>query len=408
MSALKILHTSDWHLGQQLHGKKRDDEFSSFLNWLVSVIDDNKVDILLVSGDIFDNGSPGAQAQKLYYDFLFRASLAGVKHIVITAGNHDSPSFLAAPKEILSHMQVHVVGAFSGNVEDEIFLLRDETDKPMLIVCAAPFLRERDVRESSPGESIDEKERKLASGIREHYASLARAADNLRGQADIPIIAMGHLYTAGGTAGDGVRELYIGTLGHVGHDIFSPLFDYVALGHLHRPQKIGGLDYIRYSGSPLPMSLAEACQQKEIVLASFENGKRVINPLPVPRFRNFMSISGNRAQILEKLHNLVADNKNKEIWLGIFYDGDDSSGLLGRESYKIVENTQIKILLIKPQNSTSPKGVARVNKSIAEIKPEEMFSRLLERKNPPDKEDMLDAFKELLAIWNEEQRDKRN
>lgn len=408
MAALKILHTSDWHLGQQLYGKKRDDEFSSFLNWLVSVIGDNNVDILLVAGDIFDNGIPGAQAQKLYYDFLFRASLAGVKHIVITAGNHDSPAFLAAPKDILSHMQVHVVGAFSGNVEDEVFLLRDGEGQPMLVVCAAPFLRERDVRESTPGESLEDKERKLAAGIREHYAALALAAENLRGGACIPVIAMGHLYTAGCTAGDGVRELYIGTLGHVSHDIFSPLFDYVALGHLHRPQKIGGLEHVRYSGSPLPMSFAEACQQKEIVIACFENGKSEINSLPVPGFRNFMSIAGTRPQILEKLRTLAAANKNKEIWLEICHNGDDSPGALNNESYKIVENTEIKILRIKTQSSAIPTGSARVSKSIAEIEPEEMFSRLLERKNPPDREKMLSAFRELLGIWNEEQREKGN
>ncbi|MDO7711893.1 MAG: exonuclease subunit SbcD, partial [Pseudomonadota bacterium] len=259
---MNILHTSDWHIGRSLYGRKRYDEFSAFLDWLVEAIAQQNVDVLLVAGDIFDTTTPSNRAQELYYKFLTRVANSDCRHIVIIAGNHDSPSFLNAPKSLLRALDVHVIGAICEQPDDEVLVLNDLTGLPELIVCAVPYLRDRDIRSVEAGESIDDKEQKLIDGIRQHYLDVCDLADQKRQTlgSDIPIIAMGHLFTAGGQTidGDGVRELYVGSLAHVTAGIFPESIDYLALGHLHVPQKINDSELKRYSGSPLPMGFGEA------------------------------------------------------------------------------------------------------------------------------------------------------
>ena len=128
--------------------------------------------MLLVAGDIFDTSTPGNRAQKLYYQFLCQVANSQCRHVIIIAGNHDSPSFLNAPKELLRALDVHVIGSISESPEDEVLLLHDLEGNPELIVCAVPYLRDRDIRTVEAGESIKDKERKLIEGIRGHYSSV--------------------------------------------------------------------------------------------------------------------------------------------------------------------------------------------------------------------------------------------
>ena len=195
------------------------------------------------------------------------------RHVVVIAGNHDSPSFLNAPKELLKALNVHVVGNASDCLEDEVLVLRNAQDAPELIVCAVPYLRDRDIRTAEAGESVEDKERKLTDGIRAHYAAVTALAEQKRAEfgGNIPVVGMGHLFTAGGQTvdGDGVRELYVGSLAHVTAQSFPASFDYLALGHLHIPQMVSSTETMRYSGSPLPMGFGEAKQQKSVVLVDF-------------------------------------------------------------------------------------------------------------------------------------------
>jgi len=270
---MKLLHTSDWHIGRALYGRKRYDEYEAFLTWLAETIQGNGIDVLLVAGDVFDTSAPSNRAQELYYRFLCRVAASTCRHVVVVAGNHDSPSFLNAPKELLKALNVHVVGCCTEDPEDEVLVLKNGQGAPELIVCAVPYLRDRDLRVAEAGESIEDKERKLIDGIRNHYAVVAALAEQKREAlgAAIPIVAMGHLFAAGAQTvdGDGVRELYIGSLAHVTGEVFPACFDYLALGHLHVPQKVSDAEGIRYSGSPLPMGFGEAKQQKSVVIVDF-------------------------------------------------------------------------------------------------------------------------------------------
>ena len=275
---LTLLHTSDWHLGRRLYGKPRYDEFKQFLDWQLQTLREQKVDVLLIAGDIFDTTAPSNQAQNLYYDFLSQVCHTDCRHVVIVAGNHDSASFLEAPKQLLKAFNIHIIGSMTDTLTDEVITLSDKAGQPELIVMAVPYLRDRDVRTVGHGERLDDKERKLAQGIKAHYAQITDIAIAQQAQLKakykrtIPIVATGHLFTVGGQTmeGDGVRDLYVGSLGSIGAEIFHPQIDYVALGHLHIPQAVGGQPHIRYAGSPIAMGFGESRQQKQVHLLRFD------------------------------------------------------------------------------------------------------------------------------------------
>ena len=274
---LTILHTSDWHLGRRLYGRMRYSEFEAFLNWLEDTISVQQVDVLIVAGDIFDTVTPSNRAQALYYEFLGKVSMLCCQHIVIVAGNHDSPTFLDAPSNVLKFLNVHVIGTACEDLNDEVLVLEDNCSEPLCVIAAVPYLRDRDVRGSKAGESADSKDANVIAGIRAHYdavANLAKSAQKTlikKHQRHIPIIATGHLFAAGSktTEDDGVRDLYVGNLGKISAEMFDDCFDYVALGHLHVPQRVGGQEHIRYSGSPIAMGFGEAKQQKQVLLIQF-------------------------------------------------------------------------------------------------------------------------------------------
>ena len=275
---LTLLHTSDWHLGRRLYGKPRYDEFKQFLDWQLQTLREQKVDVLLIAGDIFDTTAPSNQAQNLYYDFLSQVCHTDCRHVIIVAGNHDSASFLEAPKQLLKAFNIHIIGSMSDTPTDEVITLSDKAGQPELIVMAVPYLRDRDVRTVGHGERLEDKERKLTQGIKAHYAQIADIAIAQQAQLhakykrSIPIVATGHLFTVGGQTmeGDGVRDLYVGSLGSIGAEIFHPQIDYVALGHLHIPQAVGGQPHIRYAGSPIAMGFGESRQQKQVHLLRFD------------------------------------------------------------------------------------------------------------------------------------------
>jgi exonuclease SbcD len=382
---MKFLHTSDWHIGRSLYGRKRYDEFFAFLDWLAGFIEARKVDALLVAGDIFDTGTPSNRAQELYYGFLCRVSASCCRHVVIIAGNHDSPSFLNAPKEILKALHVHVVVALTGNPEDEVMVLKSLSGSPEAVVCAVPYLRDRDIRVAEAGESLDDKNIQLIRGIETHYDEISKLAQEKRKICgDIPVIAMGHLFAAGGRTveGDGVRELYVGSLAHVGKEIFSSGFDYVALGHLHLSQTVGGDNHIRYSGSPIPMGFGEAGREKKVILVEFEGRTPDISEHPVPCFQELERISGDMEKIMGRLFELKA--RRSRAWLEIEYTGRD-----------IVPDLRLNL----------EAAVADTGMEIRRIRNRQVMDRILQKKKEEEELDNLsvhEVFDRLLDSYEVE------
>ncbi len=380
---LRILHTSDWHLGRRLYGHTRYEEFSAFLAWLYECILQYNVDVLIVSGDIFDSMTPSNRAQALYYQFLGKVSHSTCQHVVIVAGNHDSPSLLDAPKEVLKFLNVHIVGTACDNIEEEVITLHDQHNQAQAIILAVPYLRDKDVRQSASAESSHDKEIQLITGIREHYAKATAIAKQrqttFKNNTDnkVPIIATGHLMAMDGktTEDDGVRNLYVGGLGGISANIFDKAIDYVALGHLHVPQLVGGNEHIRYSGSPIAMGFGEAKQQKQVLLVTFED-KLSISCIAVPCFHKLAQVRGDFDSIEQQLIELK--NLEEATWVEVVYQSDKIIGNLSEQLHTLVEDSKIDIIKIK--NTQSYQEVLQQSsqsESLHDLTPEEVFQRCL-------------------------------
>ena len=404
---MKILHTSDWHIGRTLCGRKRYEEFEAFLIWLEETLHQEQVDTLLVAGDVFDTGAPSNRAQELYYRFLSRVATSSCRHVVVIAGNHDSPSFLNAPRELLEALHVHVIGCVSDNREDEVLVLSKEAGSPELIVCAVPYLRDRDIRVAEAGESIEDKERKLIEGIRSHYAEVAALAEQKRTElgAEIPIIAMGHLFTTGGQTvdGDGVRELYIGSLAHVSAGIFPNALDYLALGHLHVPQKVNDSDVMRYSGSPLPMGFGEAKQEKSVCLVKFAGVEADVRLIKVPAFQRLERVKGSWEELSARILELSA--AGSRAWLEVVYEGDEVVGDLRERLDTAVSGSGMEILRVK-NNRIIDRVLNQIhdNETLDDLNVNDVFERCLSVHEVPEaqRQELFRAYQETVTSFYED------
>lgn len=400
-SGMRILHTADWHLGRTLYHKTRYEEFEVFLNWLIQTIRERSIDVLLVSGDVFDTIAPSYRAQELYYAFLASLAKTDCSHAIITAGNHDSPTFIEAPRLLLSAMDIHVIGNATDPIDREVLMLRDRDGNPELIVCAVPYLREREIRRSEAAESLEAKEEKLRKGIASHYAQVADIAVRMRDalQVQVPIVAMGHLYTAGGETvdGDGVRKLYVGDLAHIESNIFSKAFDYVALGHLHVPQRVGGLDSIRFSGSPIPMGFGEAKQQKYVNLVQWTSDGLSVELIPVPRIQRLESVEGEWSQIEHRLEELKSAQES--VWIEVAYCGTEPIANLREKIEQNIHSSQLELL--RASNGRSAREIlARGDSSenLEELQPIDVFARCLAINDVPEekRQQLKAAYEEIL------------
>ena len=399
---MKILHSSDWHLGRSLYGRKRYEEQEAFLRWLVGQLEEHCVDVLLVSGDIFDSGTPGNRAQELYYSFLHKVSRSSsCRHVVVIAGNHDSPSFLSASRILLSALDIHVVGAAMEEAEDEVLVLRDSGGAPELVVCAVPYLRERDIRSVEVGESVVNKERNSQEGIRAHYAAVVAAAERVRCQENglLPIVLMGHLFVTGGKTveGDGVRDLYVGSLGHVSSDIFSSSANYVALGHLHIPQRVKGSTEIHYSGSPIPMGFGEVGQEKSVSLVTMANGCAKVELVPVPVFQRLERIKGDSDGIVRRIGELR--DSGESIWLEVMHEGSEVVGNLREQLEEAVAGSLLEILRISSGSTVDMVlGRSGGEESLTDLNPVEVFERCLVARDVPEEQrpSLLQCYNEIL------------
>ena len=282
---MRILHTSDWHLGHTLHGLSREFEHQCFLSWLVEVLTRERVDVLLVCGDVFDTANPGARASQAYFGFLAAAQAALPRlQIVVIAGNHDSAQRLQAPREILARMRVYVVGEPRGpdgelQLEDMVVPLHDRGGSIGGWCAAVPFLRPSDL------DAVDESRGDtLIEGVRQLYGEVLDVARTKRqdGQA---LIATGHCYMVGTALCELSERRVLGGNQHaLPADIFPDDVDYAALGHLHKAQRVGGREHVRYCGAPLPLSLGEGRNRHQVCLVDMVDGRCAeVRPIPVPR-----------------------------------------------------------------------------------------------------------------------------
>ncbi|MEW6428295.1 MAG: exonuclease SbcCD subunit D C-terminal domain-containing protein [Thermodesulfobacteriota bacterium] len=405
---MKILHTSDWHLGRPLHNRKRYEEQAAFLDWLAALVDEEQADVLLVAGDVFDTTTPSNRAQELYYRFLTRVAGDRGRHVVVTAGNHDSPSFLEAAGALLARLQVHVVTGAAAP-ERELIEIPGPDGACALLVCAVPYLRDREMRVVEAGDSWEDRDRKLLAGIASHYRRIGDLAAARRRQLgrSVPVVAMGHLFAAGGVVddADAVRDLYVGSLVAVDAAIFADVFDYVALGHLHRAQTVAGREVVRYSGAPLPMSFAEGGRRKTVCRVVFEGGAVRVDELAVPVFQRLERICGDAAAIAARIDELRL--QEAACWLEIDYQGDEVAGALRARIEERLAGSRMELLALR-----NCRLVARVlagideDEVLAGLDRNEVFARCLDAHRVPGEQRpaLLRAHAEALAAVDVDDR----
>lgn len=394
---MKILHTADWHLGHRLHEQSQQEEQTLFLSWIENYIIKNDIDVLLISGDVFDTGAPSHQSSEMYYNFLIQLKATTCNSVIITGGNHDSPGTLNAPKQLLDALSIKVVGRATEKIEDEVFEIEAHGEK--VIIGAVPYLRDGDIRRAVAGESFDELTDKYKTALINHYTSSA-AQCKLINTTKAPVIAMGHLFATGGSVSDSEQNIYVGTLGHIGAEDFPAYFDYIALGHLHRPQIIGGNDKVRYSGSPNILSFSEIDYDKKVLTLTIKNNQiSSIKEDVVPCFREFYRLTGTALECMDQFPNVISNSYQLTPWVEIVLNEDNS---VNTDALKeMAKNYSFEILKTSLKNQRRIKGIDELlenAKSIKELVPTEVF-KLKCKEMGFDLEEspkIWDAFNEIL------------
>lgn len=382
---MRILHTSDWHLGQHFMGKSRQAEHQSLIDWLLIQVDAHAVDAVLIAGDVFDTGSPPSYARELYSQLVVRLHGAGVA-LLLLGGNHDSVATLGESRAMLACLSTTVVAAVDDAADQVVVLpLRGGKGEAGCIVCAVPFIRPRDVLQSQAGQSAEEKQQSMQAAIQAYYQSVHDAGRARQAELQqalgrtVPLIATGHLTTVGASSNESVREIYVGSLDAYPTSAFPPV-DYVALGHIHKPQKVGGLDHIRYCGSPIPLGFDEARQQKEVLLVDLgAGGLTAITPLLVPRFQQLISVSGNLLELAGAISAAAMEGSAEQsVWLEVTVAEDDYLSDLPARIEAMTQDLPVDVLRVRRQRGNATVGMdGEVSETLDELSPIEVFARRL-------------------------------
>ncbi|CNJ50775.1 exonuclease subunit SbcD [Yersinia rohdei] len=375
---MRIIHTSDWHLGQHFFTKSRAAEHQAFLHWLIKQIEENQIDALIVAGDIFDTGSPPSYARELYNRFVVELQPTGCQ-LVVLGGNHDSVSTLNESRDLLSCLNTTVISSASSQLEQQVIILKDRQHQPAAVLCAIPFLRPRDLVTSQAGESGGQKQLALQEAIAAHYQALYQHAVELRTELDLPlpIIATGHLTTVGVATSDSVRDIYIGTLDAFPAQAFPPA-DYIALGHIHRAQQVAKTEHIRYSGSPIALSFDELNKEKSVYLVEFsQQSLSSVTPLFIPQFQPMQLIKGDLQQIERQLSEF-AHHQGLPVWLDIEVATQDYLSDIQRRIQALTAELPVEVVLLRRSKEQRSNSIERQEKeTLNELSVADVFERRL-------------------------------
>ena len=380
---MRIIHTSDWHLGQYFYGKSRANEHQQFLTWLLAQVSKHNIDAIIVAGDIFDTSTPPSYAREMYFDFIAKLHLTSCQ-LIILAGNHDSVAMLSESQAVLASLSTRVITQVipvsiaeddlsmeeNAALAQQVFPLMNAKGQATAIICAIPFVRPRDVIKSRAGQSASDKQQSLQQAISDHYQHLYQHAVALgkklfkeQGE-ELPIIATGHLTALGvslsDSKSDSVRDIYIGSLEAFPASAFPPA-DYIALGHIHRAQKIAKSEHIRYCGSPIPLSFDEAKQDKRVLMVEFSAGKLAqVNDIMVPCFQPLYMVKTSVDELESNLKETLAEFElfkgqqaqselpaEVKAWLDIEIDNGDHLSDLSQRVSELVVDMRFEVLLVR-------------------------------------------------------------
>ncbi len=407
---MRLIHTSDWHLGQTLHTFERGYEHQCFLDWLLGTLVTENADILLISGDAFDNANPSAASQRQFYRFLQQAKNR-VPHlnIVIIAGNHDSPGRLEAPVPLLESMDAFVIGFMPRLSDGSIDLnrlvipLKNRGGEIAAWCLAIPFLRPGDVpRVEDRPEGCDP----YMAGITLLYQQALEHALSIR-QSGQAIIALGHCHMVGGEVSqDSERPIVIGGTEALSATMFDANITYAALGHLHLAQAVGKQPHIRYCGSPIPMSFAEVAYPHQVLRVDLVSETACeITSLPIPRAVELLRIPKKPAPLAEVLTELAALEFQDDLapqqypYLEVRIRLDEPEPGLRAQIEAVLEGKPLRLAKIETSFSASknPQAETEALAELEQLQPDAIFARLYQQKFSADAPtELMAAFTELM------------
>jgi exonuclease SbcD len=392
--SLKILHTADWHIGKKLHEYTLHEDHRLFLNWLLDLITAEKIDYLVVSGDIFDLANPSQEALKLYYEFLARLSSTSCA-AVITAGNHDSPAVIDAPSDLLNALKIHVTGNVPDDKEKMLLPLTSKAGKVEAVLATIPYLRDKDLRKAVEGESYDDRIEAVREGIGSFYSQLSELM--MQKSPGLLHLGMGHLYVQGSALSDSEREIQIGNLAGISEKAFPENFAYVALGHIHKAQNVGGASRIRYSGSPIPLSFSEKDYNHRVILLELEEGSIAQKDIPVKKERELISLKGSFRTIKSRLKT-IENSYSLPLLLDLQFEEDIyTPGLPEMVENLVKEITgEMEVVNIRIHYKDSPwknNYIFEYESYSQEMSPEHILSEVIGERE--DKTDLMRLFMEI-------------
>lgn len=410
---MRIIHTSDWHLGQYFFTKTRAQEHQQFLDWLLAQIREQQVDAVIVAGDIFDTGSPPSYARELYNRFIVAIRDTQCQ-LIILGGNHDSVATLNESKSLLACLNTTVIANVHTETPQAPIILYQKNHTPGALLCAIPYLRPRDMINSKSGQSGADKQGALKEAIADYYQRQYQAALDLRKQlnVNIPIIATGHLTTIGASVSDSVREIYIGTLEAFNATLFPP-FDYIALGHIHRPQRVNKSGHIRYSGSPIPLSFDESAQQKSVCLIDFEQDKLAeMTLLPIPEFQLLRTLSGSLQEIATQLEKLATQYNEMDttIWLDIEVSTQDYLSDIQNRIQELTQSPLFEVIVLRRARKQRQALMQNEKETLTELTVYDVFEKRLAQhqfETEEDKTRLTTLFKQAVEMAEQEDNNAR-
>lgn len=411
---MKIIHTADWHLGQRLQDFDRLAEHQLFLDWLLNVLKKESIDALLVAGDVFDTNHPPNAALAQYYNFLVNASQY-CANLIIVGGNHDSPATLNAPHHLLKRLNIHVIGKACEDISQQIIPIK-RGEKIVGVIAAVPFLRQRDIRRTTAGETYTEKVERIKQGIKNHYQALADLVAPYKAEG-LPVVATGHLTAVGSGVtkediSDSERAIYIGNQGNVGADVFPALFDYVALGHIHKPKLVDvNRPHIRYAGAPIPLSISEIKDKKQIVIVDWLYKTMNIICKPIPSFRKLLLLKGDLNTVLAAMQNFEEHSEVRPTLVEVRLELEKEEPSLHEQIKLVASQNELAVLRTKVQYKLHPTDLATQLEqqiSLDDLTPLEVFLKKCENVNEAadEESDLVLTFKDL-QVWMKEQGEEK-
>ncbi len=400
---MKILHTSDWHIGRRIENISLNQEFDLFVRWLIQVIEEQQIDVLIVAGDIFDTGMPSIAAQKQYYTTISRLANTQLQKIIIINGNHDSANFLLAPSIILSGLKTHISAGLPQNLEDLIITLPE--NNPQVVIAAVPYLRDIDIINffQDRAESIN-----TGKNIAAFYHQVANLVKDYKKQG-LPIIVTGHLFVSDSAHNEQDHSDYtLGGLIDVRSSQLPDIFDYYALGHVHRPWKQKNKN-VYYCGNPFYMALNDikAGIAKGINIIDTQNITNITR-LETPLWRQMVQFQGDFDQVSEQIKNF--ENT------GILSPAYGFVKITDYPDNKPMDQLYEHLLSLNPDNIHIIKAIfppkqitAKTNNqdltALKEYSPREILQFHLDRNGyePKIKEQLMQTFDELITIYRQNQ-----